>query len=127
MQTYKVTVEEDKTICWYNEKDQLHRLDGPAVKYDAGYKAWFVEGRLHRLDGPAVERSDGTKEWWVDGKPHRLDGPAVEYPNGHKSWYVKGQLMSEKEFNEYIKPTCEGKIIEYDGVKYRLVKAEENK
>jgi len=32
MQTYKVIVHEDKTIRWYNDKEELHRLDGPAVE-----------------------------------------------------------------------------------------------
>ena len=102
MQTYKVTVDASKTICWYNDKDEFHRLDGPAIE--------FV---------------DGTKQWCVEGKLHRLDGPAVEFADGTKAWYVNGEFMSEKEFNEYIKPkpSCEGKIVEVDGVKYRLVKA----
>ena len=79
MQTYKVMVDKNKTIRWFNDK-----------------------GELHRLDGPAVEWLDGYKAWWVNGK-----------------------LMTEKEFNEYTKPkpTCEGKVVEVDGVKYRLVKA----
>jgi len=103
MQTYKVTVNKYKTICWYNEKNQLHRLNGPAIEW-----------------------ADGTKEWWVDDKCHRLDGPAVEWASGFKAWWVKGKQMTEEEFNKYIrKPTCEGKIVEVDGVKYRLVKAEE--
>jgi hypothetical protein len=78
MQTYKVIVDEDKNIYWSNDKDQLHRLDGPAI----------------------------------------------EYTDGHKAWYVNGEDMTEKEFNEYIKPkpSCEGKVVEVDGVKYRLVK-----
>ena len=102
MQTYKVTVNENKTICWYNKKDQLHRLDGPAIEYADGYKVWFVEGKRHRLDGPAVEYADGFKEW-----------------------YVEGRRMTEEDFNEYIKPkpSCEGKIVEIDGIKYKLVKA----
>lgn len=99
MKTYKVTVDEDKTTCWYNDKDQYHRLDGPAIEYASGGKSWFVEGKCHRLDGPAVECSDGSK-----------------------SWYVEGEYMTEKEFNAYTKPkpTCEGKIVEVDGVKYKL-------
>jgi hypothetical protein len=102
MQTYKVTVDEDKTICWYNDKEELHRLDGPAI-----------------------ESANGTKEWYVDGKRHRLDGPAYESADGYKSWWVDGKEMTEKEFNEYIKPkpSCEGKVVEVDGVKYKLVKA----
>jgi len=77
MQTYKVTVDKDKTIRWSNDKDERHRLDGPAVE-------WL----------------DDYKEWWVNGK-----------------------LMTEKEFNKYTKPkpTCEGKVVEVDGKKYKLV------
>lgn len=125
MQTYKVTVDEYKTIRWYNEKNQLHRLDGPAIEDADGYKAWLVEGKLHRLDGPAIEWADGTKKWYVEGKRHRLDGPAIEYADGGKSWYVEGKCMSKKEFDAYTKPkpTCEGKVVEVDGIKYKLVKA----
>jgi hypothetical protein len=125
MQTYKVTVDENKNIRWYNDKDQLHRLDGPAIERANGYKAWFVDGKRHRLDGPAFEWSDGSKEWWVDGKQHRLDGPAIEYADGYKAWFVDDKQMTEKEFNEYTKPkpSCEGKVVEVDGVKYKLVKA----
>ena len=50
---------------------------------------------LHRLDGPAVEWADGSKAWWVDGKRHRLDGPAYEYADGHKSWWVDGVFIIE--------------------------------
>jgi hypothetical protein len=76
METYKVTVDKDKTIRWYNDKE-----------------------KLHRLDGPAFESADGDKAWWVNDKK-----------------------MTEKEFNEYIKPkpTCEGKVVEIDGKKYKL-------
>jgi hypothetical protein len=145
MQIYKVTVDKDKNRFWYNEKNYLHRLDGPAVEYANGYKAWLVEGKYHRLDGPAIECADGTKkwlveskyhrldgpaiewangdkEWWVEGKLHRLDGPAIEYADGRKVWYVKGKHMTKEEFNEYMnpKPTCEGKVVEVDGIKYKL-------
>ena len=104
MQTYKVTVDEFKTIRWYNDKDQPHRLDGPAREWVNGHKSWWVNGKRHRLDGPALECADGIKEWWVEGKH-----------------------MTKEEFDEYMnpkpKPTCEGKIVEVDGIKYKLVKA----
>ena len=143
MQTYKVTVDQEKTIRWYNDKNQLHRLDGPAIEGANGYKAWwvedkrhrlngpaieyadgckewFVDGKLHRLDGPAIDWNDGHKQWFVDGKLHRLDGPAVEWSSGRKAWYIEGEYMSKEVFNAYIKPTCEGKVVEVDGIKYKL-------
>jgi hypothetical protein len=100
MQTYKVTVDSDKNRFWYNEKNYLHRLDGPAIEGANGYKEWCVEGKYHRLDGPAIEHADGSKAWWVDGKH-----------------------LTEEEFNEYIKPkpSCENKVIDIDGKKYKLV------
>jgi hypothetical protein len=125
MQTYKVIVDNDKNRFWYNEKNYLHRLDGPAVEYADGGKDWWVEGKRHRLDGPAIERTNGHKEWFVQGKCHRLDGPAFENASGYKEWWVEDKLMTEEEFNAYIKskPTCEGKVIEVDGIKYKLTKA----
>jgi hypothetical protein len=125
MQTYKVTVDKDKTICWYNDKDQRHRLDGPAIEWANGSKAWWVDGKYHRLDGPAYDGFDGSKSWYVNGKRHRLDGPAYIYADGYKGWFVDGKELTEEEFNAYIKPkpSCEGKIVEVDGIKYKLVKA----
>src|SRR4051812_48062536 len=52
---------------WINEKDQLHRIDGPAIEYKNGSKEWHVNGELHRLDGPAVESITGYKSWYVNG------------------------------------------------------------
>ena len=102
MQTYKVIVDRNKNIYWYNDKDEYHRLDGPAFEY-----------------------ADGSKEWFFNGKRHRLDGPAIEWLDDYKEWWVNDKQMTEEEFNEYIKPkpSCEGKVVEVDGVKYRLVMA----
>jgi hypothetical protein len=122
MQIYKVTVNKDKTIRWYNDKGELHRLDGPAIEHVDGSKSWWLNGKHHRLDGPAIEYTDGSKSWWVEGELHRLDGPACEWGDGSKEWWVEGKQMTEEKFNEYIepKPTCEGKIVEVDGIKYKL-------
>ena len=125
MQTYKVIVDRNKNIYWYNDKDEYHRLDGPAFEYADGSKEWFFNGKRHRLDGPAFEYADGSKEWFFNGKRHRLDGPAIEWLDDYKEWWVNDKQMTEEEFNEYIKPkpSCEGKVVEVDGVKYRLVMA----
>jgi hypothetical protein len=100
---------------WYNSRGQLHRIDGPAIEFFSGDKAWYKNGflhredgpsiewigghkewhinnRLHRIDGPAVIRADGTKKWWISGKLHRIDGPAIEYTNGNKEWWFNGKL-----------------------------------
>ena len=147
METYTVTVNDNKTIEWRNSDGKLHRKDGPAIEYANGNKFWLVNGKLHRKNGPAVERADGTKEWLVNGKRHRKDGPAIEYANGDKEWLVNGKLhredgpaiewavgdkvwyvndknLTQEQFLARTKPkqaSCAGKVVEVDGKKYKLV------
>ena len=87
---------------YYDDKI-LHRVDGPAVEWSNGYKAWRVDGKLHRIDGPAVEFADGGKFWHIDDKLHRLDGPAVEHSDGNKYWWVDDKNLTEVEFNNHPK------------------------
>ena len=89
--------------------------------YDNGDKAWYLNGKRHREDGPAVEWTNGDKFWWLNGKYHREDGPAAEYADGNKSWHLNGEWVTEEEHkNLTSKATCEGKVVEIDGVKYEL-------
>lgn len=67
MKQYKVEVNENGTIRWYNLDHELHREEGPAVEYVDGTKEWYRNGELHRKDGPAIERPDGSKEWYING------------------------------------------------------------
>jgi len=92
--------------------------------YDNGDKLWYFNGNLHRKDGPAIENATGTKVWFLNGKYHRVDGPAIEYAGGNKYWYLNGEPLSEAEFNfKMSKTSCEGKIVVYDGIKYKLQRA----
>jgi len=69
-----------------------------------------------------VKVTENSTTWFnLEGKLHREDGPAVEYTNGYKSYYIKGRNLTEEEFNNRTK-TCEGKIVEIEGVKYKLSK-----
>ena len=67
---------------------------------------------------------NGDKHWYLNGKLHREDGPAVERADDSKSWYLNDEELSEAKFNARTKPTpsCEGKVVEVDGVKYKLTK-----
>ena len=85
-------VEEDFLGTYYYLDDKFHRIDGPALDYNSGYKGWRQNGVRHRVDGPAVVCHTGFKEWWQNGKLHRLDGPAVDYSDGYKAWYQNGEL-----------------------------------
>ncbi|MDE1833810.1 MAG: hypothetical protein KGH64_00570 [Candidatus Micrarchaeota archaeon] len=104
---------------WYLN-GQRHRTDGPAVEYANGGKYWYLNDRLHRTDGPAIECANGTKFWYLNDQRHRTDGPAVEYADGGKAWYLNGQQVTEAEV---IKNSCNGKIVEIEGKKYKLMEA----
>ena len=120
MKTYKVTVNNHGIKYWYNEQDQLHNEDGPAVEYKSGTKHWYLNGQRHREGGPAIECVvTGDKSWYINGQRHREDGPAVEWPNGDKSWYINGKFLTEDEFNARTK-SCDGRVVEIDGKKYKL-------
>ena len=68
---------------------------------DLGDKRWYNDrGEIHRLDGPAVEWADGGRGWCVNGNIHRLDGPAVEWADGSKFWFVNDKEYSKKEFDK---------------------------
>ena len=87
---------------WYNEHDQLHRIDGPAVIHSDGTQYWYINGKLHRTDGPAVIYSDGDQHWYFNGNPHRTDGPAIIYSTGNQYWYIYGNRLTETQFNDII-------------------------
>jgi hypothetical protein len=69
---------------------------------------------------------DGRKECLFNGQLHREDGPAYEGANGSKAWFLNGEYYNEKDFHAEMarrkgtKTTCEGKIVEIDGKKYKL-------
>ena len=64
---------------------------------------------------------NGDKVWYLKGKRHREDGPAIERADGDKCWYLNGKEVTEDEHKKRtFKATCEGKVVEIDGIKYKL-------
>ena len=89
--------------------------------YDNGDKWWYLNGKRHREDGPAFEGASGSKDWYLNGKRHREDGPAIEWADGSKAWYLNGVHLTETEFKNRMNKPCSGKVVEVEGVKYKLV------
>jgi len=52
-------------------KFTLHREDGPAVislnLKHRQHREWWIEGLLHRTDGPAIEYDNGDYAWYIEG------------------------------------------------------------
>ena len=40
--------------CWKDVNNQLHRTDGPSLKWSEFDYRWYFHGKLHRINGPAV-------------------------------------------------------------------------
>ena len=88
---------------------------------DNGVKFWFHAGKRHREDGPAIEWGGGAESWYLNGDCHRTDGPAIVRSSGAKHWYLDGKELTEEEHRKATsKPTCDGKAVTVDGVKYTL-------
>ena len=107
MKTYTVRVDEYGTIRWYKEGTNILHREG---------------------DLPAIEYRDCGKVWYQDGKCHRETGPAIEHSGGRKEWSLDGIIYTETGFNAENarrkaakSATCDGKVVEIDGKKYRLV------
>ena len=126
MKTYKVIVDNDSSIFWYNENDQFHREDGPAIEWADGSKQWFINGKHHREDGPAIEGSYGDKYWFINNKLHREDGPAVDCANGYKKWYINGEELSEQEFINRTQKCVELTIQDIENLVGKRVKIVKN-
>ena len=113
--------------CWYLN-GKLHRVDGPAIEYANGDKEWYLNGKQHRVGWPAFECVSGNKHWYLNGNVHREDGPAIEYANGTKEWWLNDKRFASKEAWQKAldksKSTCDGKIVEIDGKKFKLVLSE---
>jgi hypothetical protein len=121
---YCVRIFDDGMTAW-QLNNEYHREDGPAIEYPNGSKYYYKYGKLHRDNGPAIIDHDGSQFYYREGVLHREDGPAIEYANGVKGWYINGACLIEEEFEDRIRAiSCEGKIIDINGEKYKLVRVE---
>jgi len=115
-------IDEDGDKYWYNDHDEYHREDGPAVEYADGSKWWYINNELHREDGPAIEYINGSKWWYINGNRHREDGPAIERANGDKEWWINDKryrtipewASALFEYRGLTRETVEKKGFNYD-------------
>jgi hypothetical protein len=92
------------TTWYYNDLNQLHREDGPAIEYADGTKCWYRNNQRHREDGTAIEYANGDKYWFRNDQRHREDGPAVEWANGRKEyWLLDIQYATKKDYLQRLK------------------------
>jgi len=91
--------------------------------YENGNKFWYLNNKHHREDGPAIEFADGDKSWYLNGKRHREDGPAIESSCGFRQWYLNDEQLTEEQWRAKVQPqpSCDGKVVEIDGKKYKLM------
>ncbi len=100
---------------------KLGYVDYKPNQWKIGNKYYNDSGKYHREDGPAIIEPDGSQSWFKDGNRHRDDGPAIIWQDGTQSWWKDGREYTKEEFDKQTK-TCDGKVIEIDGVKYKLTK-----
>lgn len=94
---------------YYFKNDEVLYISKPSnlhfsTKEDS--TPWFgVAGKiLHRIDGPAVEFQSGFKAYYLHGVRHRIDGPAIIHPQINKNFYfLFGIKYNKKEFKNQLK------------------------
>lgn len=94
--TSRVCVDPNGAIKWYDSRDMIHRVHGPAIIYPDGTQMWYRDGLPHRDGGPAVIM-EHAQYWAQMGELHRVDGPASIWSDGRVEWYLNGQRVSEDE------------------------------
>lgn len=70
-----------------------------------GTKIYFNQlEQVHREDGPAIEWSNKDKEWWVNDKRHRWNSPALIITDlGINVWMLFGIKVTEKYYRKWLK------------------------
>jgi len=123
MKKYIVEVSDCYTK-WKNEKNELHREDGPAIEYANGDRYYYINDKRHNENGPAIECANGHKIYYINGKLHREDGPAVDYFSGHKEYWINDKRLTKEEFENRTK-TIELTIADIEkliGHKVKIIK-----
>ncbi len=69
-----------------------------------------------------VEVNDnGSIFWHKDNQQHCEHGPAVEKANGVTVYFLNDERLTKEEWEERMNKSCSGKVVEIEGVKYKLV------
>ena len=92
LKNYAKVIVEYGDKLYYNEKGQLHRLDGPAVEYKNGSKIWYINNNRHRNIDPSCEWKNGDKYWVFKNKEHRIGGIAC-----YGLWYIHGKEYTKEQ------------------------------
>jgi len=85
---------------------------------------WYFNGLRHCEHGPAYI-DDGGYSYYINGRLHNENGPASVHPH-KQGWYLEGLEYTEEKFNAEMKrrrkleSSCDGKVVEIEGKKYRL-------
>ena len=97
-------------------------IEYTVMVYADGDIYWLnKDGQRHCEHGPAVEKANGDKSWFLNGNLHCEHGPAVEKANGVAGYYLNDERLTKEEWENRLKRPCSGKIVEIDGVKYKLM------
>ena len=98
MKNYSKIVEKSDRISYYDTKNRLHRIDGPANILKTSNSntptmiVYYIHGRQRSLTN-----NDGYRHWLnKKGELHRTDGPAIEWVGN----YINGKELSLESYKK---------------------------
>ena len=60
----------DSKITTFNDDGYIHSFnDEPAIIYEDGFKAWFVNDKKHRINGPAQVDEERIETYYLNDLP----------------------------------------------------------
>ena len=66
---------------------------------------------------------NGNRFWHnEDAQLHCEHGAAVEWINGSKWYYLNDECLTKEQWENRLKNPCSDKIVEIDGIPYKLAK-----
>ena len=64
---------------------------------------------------------NGNRVWYnKDGEFHCEHGPSIQWADGRESYYLNDVPLTKEGWEKRLKNPCSGKLVEIDGVKYKL-------
>lgn len=126
-------------VFYLNKFDQLHNDFGPAqIEYlgkngEKSLEVYYFNGKRHHLNGPAqisYDSNGDVEEHYIINDKHIKDGPCILKYNKDNVlidelyWSddpFKNRFITKEEYFEIQNDHLNNKIVEIDGIKYKLI------
>ena len=95
-----------------NMKEQYVKITTDGSKFYYNHRRMSLLD-MHRENGPAVKWANGNREWYLYGVPHKQ-----KYRNGKVTWMLNRKTVTKKEHHAFY--NRQKKTVTFDGQEFNL-------